>query len=235
MIRNLLFLITLSISLPAWSEPALNYNLISLSANAKTQVSNDEVTATVQIMRNGGDPTQLSKAVNSAAQEALRIAKGYASVSLQTEGYHSQPRYSDGKIKSWLVSQRLKLTASDFTEMSELLAAIQEHGNLVSMQFTISDEVLEETRQTLIQKAIAQFQAQASDIQQQFAASGYRLVNLSVNRGGYAPRYMETMAMRSDSMVKSEPVAIEAGSNEVSVDVHGQIQLIMDSTHISEN
>ncbi|MEX0614806.1 MAG: SIMPL domain-containing protein, partial [Methylophaga sp.] len=76
-------------------------------------------------------------------------------------------------------------------------------------------------------------QAQAAAIQKQFNASSYRLVNLSVNQGGYSPRYMETSSMRMDSMAKSAPVAIEAGSNEVSVEVHGQIQLVNDSSAIN--
>lgn len=233
MSKYLLFFAVMLFSVNALADNDLHYNLINLSANAKTEVSNDEMSAYLQILRSGSDASELAKAVNKSAQEALRIAKTYDVVSVQTQGYQTQPIYDDGKIQSWQVSQQLRLKSSDFSQMSELLAKLQSLGNIQSMQFAISDTHLETTRQQLAKEAIEKFRAQASAIQQQFTASGYRVVNLSVNQGGYSPLYMETSSMRMDTMAKAAPIAIEAGSNEVSVDVHGQIQLIMDGSEIN--
>ena len=233
MSKQLLFFVSLLFSLNALADNDLHYNLINLSANAKTEISNDEMSAYLQILRSGSDASKLSAEVNKNGQEALRIAKSYDAVKVQTQGYQTQPIYNDGKISSWQVSQQLRLKSSDFTQMSELLAELQGLGNIQSMQFAISDDRLETTRQDLAKQAIDKFQAQAAAIQKQFNASSYRLVNLSVNQGGYSPRYMEASSMRMDSMSKAVPVAIEAGSNEVSVDVHGQIQLITDSSTIN--
>lgn len=233
MFKQLLFFVTLLFSLNALADNDLHYNLINLSANAKTEVSNDEMSAYLQILRSGSDAAKLGEAVNKSAQEALRIAKSFDAITVQTQGYHTQPMYKDGKISSWQVSQQLRLKSSDFTQMSELLAELQSFGNIQSMQFAISDDRLESTRQDLAKQAIEKFRAQAKAIQLQFAASGYKLVNLSVNQGGYSPRYMEASGMRMDTMAKAAPVAIEAGSDEVSVDVHGQIQLIMDGSEIN--
>ena len=233
MSKYLLFFAALLFSVNALADNDLHYNLINLSANAKTEVSNDEMSAYLQVLRSGSDASELAKAVNKSAQEALRIAKTYDAVSVQTQGYQTQPVYDDGKIQSWQVSQQLRLKSSDFSQMSELLAELQSLGNIQSMQFAISDDQLETTRQHLAKQALEKFRAQANAIQQQFTASGYRLVNLSVNQGGYSPRYMEASSMRMDTMSKAAPVAIEAGSNEVSVDVHGQIQLIMDGSEIN--
>ena len=233
MSKFLLFFAAMLFSVNTLADNDLHYNLINLSANAKTEISNDEMSAYLQVLRSGSDASELAKAVNKSAQQALGIAKTYDAVSVQTQGYQTQPVYDDGKIRSWQVSQQLRLKSSDFSQMSELLAELQSLGNIQSMQFAISDTQLETTRQQLAQQAIEKFRAQASAIQQQFAASGYRLVNLSVSQGGYSPRYMETSSMRMDTMAKAAPVAIEAGSNEVSVDVHGQIQLIMDGSEIN--
>ena len=93
----------------------------------------------------------------------------------------------------------------------------------------MSDARLEETRQQLMRQAIEKFQGQAKVIQQQFGEPGYRLVNLSINRGGYFPGpYQDRGMMVSESMIKTAPVAVEAGTNEVTVEVNGQIQLISD-------
>lgn len=233
MSKQLLFFVSLLFSLNALADNDLHYNLINLSANAKTEISNDEMSAYLHILRSGSDASKLSAEVNKNGQEALRIAKAYDAVKVQTQGYQTQPIYADGKISSWQVSQQLRLESSDFTQMSELLAELQGLGNIQSMQFAISDDRLETTRQDLAKQAIDKFQAQAAAIQKQFNASSYRLVNLSVNQGGYSPRYMEASNMRMDSMNKAAPVAIEAGSNAVSVDVHGQIQLVTDSSTIN--
>lgn len=233
MSKQLLFFVFLLFSVNALADNDLHYNLINLSANAKTEISNDKMSAYLQILRSGNDASKLGAEVNKSGQEALRIAKTYDAVSVQTQGYQTQPLYDEGKISSWQVSQQLQLESNDFTQMSELLAELQGLGNIQSMQFTISDDRLETTRQDLARQAIEKFRAQAAAIQQQFKASGYRLVNLSVNQGGYSPRYMEATSMRMDSVAKAAPVAIEAGSNEVSVEVNGQIQLIMDGSEIN--
>lgn len=233
MSKHLLFFVAFLFSVNALADDALHYNLINLSANAKTEISNDEMTAYLQILRSGSDAGKLSAEVNKNAQEALRIAKAYDAVKLQTQGYQTQPVYDDGKIRSWQVSQQLRLESSDFSQMSELLAELQGLGNIQSMQFAVSDDRLETTRQDLARQAIDKFRAQAAAIQKQFNASSYRLVNLSVNQGGYSPRYMEAASMRMDSMSKAAPVAIDAGSNEVNVDVNGQIQLVTDSSEIN--
>lgn len=233
MSKQLLFFVFLLFSLNALADNDLHYNLINLSANAKTEISNDEMSAYIQILRSGSDATKLSAEVNKNAQEALRNAKSYDAVKVQTQGYRTQPIYDNGKISSWQVSQQLRLESSDFTQMSELLEELQGLGNIQSMHFAISDDRLETIRQHLAKEAIDKFQAQAATIQKQFNANSYRLVNLSVNQGGYSPRYMEASNLRMDSMSKAAPVAIEAGSNEVSVDVHGQIQLITDSSAIN--
>lgn len=233
MFKNLLFVFTILFSMSAIADQDIHYNLINLSANAKTEVSNDEVTAYLQIIRSGTDAAKLGEAVNKSAQDAIRVAKAYKNVEIQTQGYSTQPIYKEGRITNWQVSQRLRLESADFTQMSELLAELQTYGNIQSMQFSISDERLEATRQELAKQAIEKFRSQAQAIQEQFAANGYQLVSLSVNQGGYTPRYMEAAGMRMDAMVKSAPVAIEAGSNEVTVDVNGQIQLITDGSKLN--
>ena len=169
MSKYLLFFAALLFSVNALADNDLHYNLINLSANAKTEVSNDEMSAYLQVLRSGSDASELAKAVNKSAQEALRIAKTYDAVSVQTQGYQTQPVYDDGKIQSWQVSQQLRLKSSDFSQMSELLAELQSLGNIQSMQFAISDDQLETTRQQLAEQAIEKFRAQASAIQQLIA------------------------------------------------------------------
>lgn len=227
--KSLILLILSIFSTPLLADSDLYYNLINLTAAASMEVSNDQVSSQFQITFSGNDTTKLSQQVNEKGAKALRIAKRYDAVKVQTSSYTTQPRYEEGKISAWQVSQQFSLRSEDFDQMSTLLGELQELGNIQSMQFSVSDARLESTRQTLMEQAIEKFRGQATLIQQQFDQPSYRLVSLSVNRGGYSPRpYMERAMMMSDNMSKSAPVSVEAGTNEVTVEVNGQIQLISD-------
>jgi len=227
--KNLIFLLLSLFSLPLLADSDLHYNLINLSASASMDVSNDQVSSQFQVTLTGSNTTQLAQQVNQKSAEALQIAKAYPEVKIQTGSYTTHPRYTAGQISGWQVSQQFLLRSEDFDQMSSLLGELQRLGNVQSMQFSVSDALLESTRQTLMTQAIEKFQGQAKVIQQQFNQPGYRLVSLSVNQGGYypAPR-MDRAMMLSENMVKAEPVAVEAGTNEVTVEVNGQIQLISD-------
>lgn len=227
--KNLIFLLLSLFSLPLLADSDLHYNLINLSASASMEVSNDQVSSQFQITLSGSNTTQLAQQVNEKSAEALRVAENYAAVNIQTGSYTTRPRYQDEKISGWQVSQQFLLRSEDFDQMSTLLGELQRFGNVQSMQFSVSDARLEETRQQLMTQAIEKFQGQAKLIQQQFSEPGYRLVNLSINRGGYFPSpYQDRGMMLSESTMKSAPVAVEAGTNEVTVEVNGQIQLISD-------
>ena len=234
--KNTFFALTMLLSSAvAVAENDLNFNLVNLNATAATEVANDQVTSVIQVMLNGTDPTKLGQQVNQRSNQLLEKIKAYDSVKSQTTGYQTRPMYKDSQIVSWQVSQQIRLHSHDFTQMSELLGDVQDLGTVQSIVFSLSDELIESTQNELMQQAISKFRDKAALIQQQFDEPGYRLVNLSVNTSGYVPvhRMESSMMMSADMSSKSAPAALEAGSNKVSVDVHGQIQLISDTTTLS--
>jgi len=235
--KNIFFIIAvLFYSASASAETELNFNLINLNATAATEVANDQVSSVIQVMLNGTDPTTLGQQVNQRSNQLLEKIKNYNSVKSQTTGYQTRPMYKDSQIVSWQVSQQIRLHSHDFTQMSELLGDVQALGTVQSIEFSLSDELIESTQNELMQQAISKFRDKAVLIQQQFNQPGYRLVNMSVNTSGYAPihRMESSMMMSADMNSKSAPAALEAGSNKVSVDVHGQIQLISDTTTLTD-
>lgn len=221
-------------SATAAADNTLDYNLINLNATASTEVANDQVTSVVQVMLSGSDPAKLGQQVNQRSNQLLELIKNYSSITPQTTGYQTRPQYKDSQIVSWQVSQQIRLHSHDFTQMSEVLGETQSIATVQSIEFSLSDALIETTQNGLIEEAISKFRDKATLIQAQFEQPGYRLVNMSVNTSGYAPvRRMEAISMMAaDVASKSAPAALEAGSNKVSVDVHGQIQLISDTTTI---
>lgn len=235
--KNTFFIVAmLFYSASAAAETEINFNLINLNATAATEVANDKVSSVIQVMLNGTDPAKLGQQVNQRSNQLLAKIKDFDAVKSQTTGYQTRPMYKDSQIVSWQVSQQIRLHSQDFNQMSELLGEIQSLGTVQSMEFSLSDELIESTQNELMQQAISKFRNKASLIQQQFDEPGYRLVNMSVNTSGYAPvhRMESSMMMSADMSSKSAPVALEAGSNKVSVDVQGQIQLISDTTTLTD-
>ena len=228
--KNTFFIVAmLFYSASAAAEKELNFNLINLNATAATEVANDKVSSVIQVMLNGTDPAKLGQQVNQRSNQLLAKIKDFDAVKSQTTGYQTRPMYKDSQIVSWQVSQQIRLHSNDFNQMSELLGEVQSLGTVQSMEFSLSQN-------ELMQQAISKFRNKASLIQQQFDEPGYRLVNMSVNTSGYAPvhRMESSMMMSADMSSKSAPVALEAGSNKVSVDVNGQIQLISDTTTLTD-
>lgn len=234
--KNTFFAIAITLfSATAAAEDSLHYNLINLNATASTEVANDQVTSVVQVMLNGSDPAKLGQQVNQRSNQLLELIKNYSSITPQTTGYQTRPQYKDSQIVSWQVSQQIRLHSYDFTQMSEALGEAQDIATVQSIEFSLSDTLIETTQNELIEEAITKFRDKAALIQTQFEQPSYKLVNMSVNTSGYAPvRRMEAVSMMvADTASKSAPAALEAGSNKVSVDVHGQIQLISDTTAIN--
>lgn len=215
---------------------SLHYQIINLDATAQTEVANDELIAQLQVIRSGSDATRLSQEVNRQTARVLDQLKAYPDIEARTTAYQTRPIYRDSKISSWQVTQTINLRSKDFDAMSQLLGDIADMANIASLQFQLSDSLVENTRNRLMTEAIQKFRDKASLIQQQFGEPGYRLVNLSVDTGHYFPQpAMERgMLMSADMAVKSSaPVALEAGSNTVSVTVRGTIQLVSDPSQIS--
>lgn len=203
------------------------YGLVSLDASATVDVTNDELITRLEVFENGQDPATLTSLVNKKTALVLDAVKHFKDIKAETSSYSTRPLYNDGKIKSWQVTQHLTLETSNFEQMSQFIADISSLANIQSMQFRVSEVKAEEVKQTLLKQAISSFKDKAALITTEFNRPAYELVSLSVDGNHITPMpVMERTAMMSaDAMHKGAPAALSGGSNEVSVQVRGTIQL----------
>jgi predicted secreted protein len=198
------------------------YNVVSLQAQATSEVPNDQLIATLAAEADGVEPATLAQEVNRRMAQALAAAKTESKVHLRSGTYQTLPIYRDGRIESWRVVQELRLESADFTAAARLIGRLQKDLVVRAMAVGLSPEGRRAAEDALIAEAVAAFHARAGIVREAMKASGYRIRSLAINTGGMTPpRPFAAAAVRSSP---SAP-ALEPGTAPIAVTVSGSIQL----------
>jgi predicted secreted protein len=206
-------------------EEDLTYDLIDLTAEARLDVENDLLIATVFAEVENNDQADAANAVNEAIAWAAERARRVEGIEIQTTNYTTRPLYANGRrIVGWAARQGLKLESGDAEALSALLGELQERVAVQSMGYGLSDTARNDAEERLIADALAQFDRRARLVAGELGRDGYRIVRLNIGTGGFYP--LEAMAMaRQAADVAFTPPEIEAGTQSLSVSVNGTIEL----------
>lgn len=224
----LLFVALLSISPVSWAGDDQSSYQVQLSATVSEEISNDKLVAILLVQETGTNPAVLASRVNQKMATILSNAETYSAIDSKTTSYTTQPIYKNGVIRSWQVRQQLELSSQNFEQLGELIANTNQLANVQSMSFSISDEALEQIESQLTKKAIAKFRSKAAMITKEFGKSKYILIHANVgttNSRPPRPVMARTLSIKADTENMSQP-AMAAGSNKVSINVNGQIELM---------
>jgi len=209
----------------AFADDQQNFNQVSLQATASDNVANDQLIAMLVVQETGNDPATLANRVNDKMAKIIAKADRFNMVEHQTVNYSSQPVYKNGSIKSWRVSQNIQLKSQDFDQLGKLVAQVNQLSTVQSMTFGVSDSQIEKTQDRLTEQAIAKFRHNASNIAKQFGKTSYHLVHINIGNNYVQPRQvMMRSSMKAEAMADSAP-ALSAGTNKVSVNINGTIEL----------
>jgi len=225
-LRHLLISAVLSMALtPVWANDDQIFNQVDLQTSASQQVDNDQLVAVLLVQETGNNPATLANKVNMKMAQIIDKTNKYKAIEHQTINYNSRPIYKNGTIKSWQVSQNIKLQSKDFDQLDKLVGKVNTLSTLQSMNFTVSDESVEQMQQILTDRAIQKFKNKASRIAQQFDKKGYHLVRVNIGNNYVRPpqRHMMRSAMAAESMDVAP--ALSAGTNKISVNISGTIEL----------
>ena len=212
---------TLSVS----ADTIAQYDRISLQAIAVNNVANDVLVTTLVVQENGQNPAKLAQRVNQKMTQVLEKVAQFNAIDSHTSHYNSHPIYKNGHISSWQVSQQLKLTSQNYDQLGKVITNLNELTTVQSMVFSVSDEVIDNTKEELTKQAITKFRTKATLIAEQFGKTSYRLVHVSVDGNQPIPIPMMERALMSDASNTTAP-ALSAGINKVSVTVSGTIELL---------
>lgn len=218
------------LSLAAYAEE-VHYNQISLRAEVNQEIAHDLMHVTLYSEAQDSDPAalaaQISKTLNASIAQA-RKAKG---VSVAMGSRHSYPVYDDKgqQITAWRERAELRLESADFSALSRLTGEMLQDLKMGGMNFSIASATRKTHEDALLKEAVAAFKARAQLATEALGGSGYKLVNLSLNSGGFQapmPMRMNTMkgAARMEDAVTPE---IEAGTSQVTINADGVIEVQM--------
>ncbi len=208
-------------------------NVLVLSAEASTEVVQDLLSITLQLVREGIDAavvqSQLRQALEAALTEA-RKAQRPGQLDVRSGQFSVFPRYqqSQGKpvISGWQGQAELVLDGRDLPAISQLAGRLS-GLNVVRVSFGLSREARERALAEVSAEAIGRFRARATAMAQQFGFAGYSLREVSVGGGEPPVMYSQPMQRSSSSMAGAAPELqpVEPGKSTVSVSVSGSVQM----------
>ncbi|AET88429.1 hypothetical protein BSFA1_06050 [Burkholderia sp. SFA1] len=202
--------------------------VLSLSAQASSQVPQDVVNITLFYEQEAADPSSLTNTLNQRAEAALREAKGVEGVTAKSGSFTVYPSTDrDGKISAWRGRTEVVLESHDFAAASKLAGKMSSSMQVGSVAFSLSPEAQRAAEQKLVSQAIDSFRKQAQTAAQAFGYSNFTIREVNVGRSGNQPRpimMMQSRAMSADAKMAS-PIAMEAGTATVTVDVSGSVQM----------
>lgn len=220
------FVLVFAVAGPATAaDDTPRYNQIHFQVERSRPVDNDRMHAVLSLTAEDDNAARLADQINRTMDGALKTAKARPKIEVRTGSYRTYPVYDKNKIRRWRATQELLLEGSDFAELGNLIGQLQERLQVGSINFSVSPARRAAVEDELIAQALAAFKQRAELVRKQFAAKGYRLVNVAINTGDGQPvPLMRGMAM--EAMDKSAaPPALEAGTSLLSVNVSGMIEL----------
>ncbi|HTH58666.1 MAG TPA: SIMPL domain-containing protein [Paraburkholderia sp.] len=202
--------------------------VLSLSAQASTDVAQDVVTITLFYEQEASDPSSLTNTLNQRSDAALQRARGVNGVTARSGQFSVFPSTDrDGRISAWRGRTEVVLESHDFAAASKLagdLSTVMQVGNV---QFSLSPQAQRSAEQKLTREAIASFRDEAEAGARAFGYSSYTIREVNIGHSGVPPRpimMMSARAMSADTKMAA-PLSLEGGTSTVTVNVSGSVQM----------
>lgn len=203
--------------------------VLSLSAQASTDVPQDVVDITLFYEQEAKDPGSLTAERNRRADAALARARGVSGVTARTGDFSVYPSNDrDGKIAAWRGRTEIVLESRDFTAASKLAGDLASTLQVGNVEFSLSPEAQRAAEQKLTSEAIQSFRNRAAEAAKAFGYSGYAIREVNVGGGRSVQPYPRMMAMDAAPMMAkaaAAPIAVEGGKSTVTVNVNGSVQM----------
>lgn len=207
-------------------------NVVQLATVGSVEVEQDWLQMSLSVSRDGSDAAALQKQLQQVVDTAIQALKPRAHGSemlVRSGNFGVYPRHgSDGKIKGWQGHAEVLIEGTDFARIGQA-AAQSKDMTVSSIGFGLSKEKRQKVQEQAQSQAIDNFKLRASSLAQQFGFSSYTLREVSVNSqdGNFSPQFQRGggMLAASAKVEREDLVPVEAGKEQVVVNVSGSVQL----------
>lgn len=210
---------------------AVRDNVISFSAAATEELTQDQMTVTLQVLKEGAVAAEVQAALKSALDgalvEARKAVQLNGALEVKTGGFSVSPQYGNtGKISGWLGHANLIIEGTDTTRIGQLVGRLNQL-NVMGVSYGLSRAQREAHESSLTTQAIARFRARAQQMARDFGFKSYSLGEISVSSTdpGFENRPV-MYAMRAKAMDAGDAaLPVEPGKGVLTVTVNGQVIL----------
>ena len=218
--------------------------LVTLSATERVEVDQDLLIASLRYEAENKDSKKLQDDINEVMKKALEKAKAVSSVKVSTQQYYVYPHDYDpnpqpierGEAprkleRTWRGQQGIDIKSKNADDLLTLVSALQELGlSMSGLNYTVSPELLEETRESLLETALTKLKSKADRTAKALGKTQSDLLQINVDIGGYYPQpMMARMDMAGGApemaMAKMDAPVAAPGQSEVTLTVSAQAML----------
>jgi predicted secreted protein len=232
MIRKTVLALICSVNLTAGAAEVTPGNVVTLTASATEQVTQDWLTVNLSVTRDAADAAAVQRQLKQILESALTEARKEASpgvLEVRSGSFQVNPRYGkEGRIAGWQGSAELILAGRDVGKVAALAGKLP--GLVVTQTgYSLSRELREQREASLTAAAIQKFRSRAQEIATQFGFKSYSLREVQVQSAEQGTGRPVLFAMRAKAGMADEalaaPMPTEPGTGELSASVQGSIQL----------
>lgn len=213
----------------AHEDHDLDYDLINLQAEARSEVPNDLLVATLFLEMTMSDATKLAAEVNKTLNSGVRLVHDFPGVKIESGQQSTWPVYdAKDKLTGWRTRAELRVESKDFDAASRAIAKMQTNMKLGGMTFVLSPDTADAINNRLVDSALKAFRTRADIVAKSLGASGWRTVNLNIGTAGSQPPMpMVRMNMKMEAYAADAvaPQETAGGTSNLTVNVGGTIQL----------
>ena len=213
--------------LPRMLDPSLGPTL-RLEAQASREVTDDTVSASLFIEREGPQPAPLQSAVNGVLQSAIADLKADQKLPVRSGSYTTRPRYGrDNRIEGWRVRAEVIVESSDAPALSQAVAQVAGRLSVAAIGVRLSNERRTQTENALAAEAADRFHEKARIAAKALGFGSVELVDVGLNTAmpPVMPIQQRAMAMAAPAADATVPMPIEPGRSLVTVTFSGTVRL----------
>jgi predicted secreted protein len=205
--------------------------VLTLTATARQEVSQDWLTVVTRAQLDGKDPAAVQTQLNAIVQAALaslRPQQRPQQLEVRSGNLGIYPRHdAQGRLTTWQGQAELVIEGRDFAQVSQLAAGLA-RMNVAQATFSLSRDGRQQLETQVQSQAVQNFRQRAQALALDFGFAGYSLRQVSVSSVDRPEPVMQPrmlMAEPAAASTAAAPLALAAGKEEVRITVSGSIVL----------